>query len=376
MQPDIKSLSNDKSERNFLYSVPRVPAFQNKLYATQTEAQSCQIARVDLVCDPETGLVYNASFDNSLMDYDDGYQNSQDHSPIFRDYLDQIADLILRDIDKETEYCIEIGCGKGYFLQLLHDRGVSIKGYDPTFEGENPLIEKTYFHQGLVLERDANHIIMRHTLEHIENPYQFLKDLKGFLPQHTRIHIEVPRFEWIEEKKSFWDIFHEHANYFTEEFFQRIFGLKATVHRVFGDQYMVVSASLHDLQDNLAQLPPVPSKEPLDFDVESYQKKLKMYQTNYIWGAGAKGIAFSNTLDPYQDSIQAIIDIHPRKQNCFTPLSGHPCVAPEAISWQDLNEEACLWIMNPNYQAEIISSLPKNRKFHIEVLNETKKPCA
>ncbi|MFZ1179571.1 MAG: hypothetical protein WAO15_25630 [Mycobacterium sp.] len=41
-----------------------------------------------------------------------------------------------------TDGLVEVGCGKAYFLELLQSRGCSITGFDPTYEGENPAVQR------------------------------------------------------------------------------------------------------------------------------------------------------------------------------------------------------------------------------------------
>lgn len=356
-------------ELDMLYTLERIPAFQNKLFPTQEAAVRTQTARVSLACCRRCNLVFNAAFQNDLMDYDGDYQNAQDHSPSFRDYLTRIASLVTEDVDLSRAKLVEIGCGKGYFLRLLEEQGADIIGFDPTFEGEHPRITKAYFNRDTAKGLAVDAIIMRHTLEHIESPLDFLLGLKEFLNPDVTIAIEIPRFEWIVEHTAFWDIFHEHCNYFTEAFFQHIFGGKAIIHRTFSDQYMVVKARIGDVQQPTGQHGSA-FANVFSADIPRYHAELRRFRHNYVWGAGAKGIAFANILDAEAQHIDAVIDINHRKQQCFLPLTGHACVSPESIEWASIEEDTCLWIMNDNYKAEILAALPKQRHFTVRTLGE------
>lgn len=345
------------SETYSIYSLPRTPVFQNKLFPTEQAAQSAASASVELVGCKSCGLVFNALFDNSLMDYDKNYQNAQDHSPSFQSHLDDIASLILSGT-KPTDQLVKVGCGKGYFLEMLKARGLRITGFDPSYEGDNPDIVKTYYNAQTHADQHADAVIMRHCLEHIEAPYQFLLGFKKILQPQCKIFIEVPRLEWIVEHHAFWDVFHEHCNYFSEPFFRGIFSGKCTITSVFSDQYMLVEACIGDLQEPL-----VPASFPSYED--SFQEEManatgimQACENHYVWGAGAKGIAFANALDSDKQKIRALIDINPNKQNLYISLTGHACVAPADIDWHAVTARDCLWIMNGRYKEEILSSLP------------------
>jgi len=40
------------------------------------------------------------------------------------------------------ERIVEVGCGKGYFWEMLLVKGFDVTGSDPTYEGENPLVKR------------------------------------------------------------------------------------------------------------------------------------------------------------------------------------------------------------------------------------------
>ncbi len=340
-----------------IYHLARIPAFQNKLFPSATVAQTAPAAAVDLTACRDCGFIFNALFDNGLMDYDGDYQNAQDHSPSFQSYLDDIANLIVSGATPKDRI-VEIGCGKGYFLETLKARGLNVKGFDPTYEGDSADIVKSYFNADTAADVDADIVIMRHTLEHIEGPYAFLQQLKKILRPECKIFIEIPRVEWIVEHKAFWDIFHEHCNYFSEFFFQKVFSGHCDIHRVFSDQYMLVGAKIGDLVDKIEAGGAPDYSDLFTGEIGKYAQIVNAADRNFIWGAGAKGIAFANILDEARSKVPALVDINPRKQNCFISLTGHACVAPEEIDWSALQDNDCLWIMNSRYKNEILATLP------------------
>jgi len=352
-----------------VYTLPRIPAFQNKLFPTAEAAQSAPVARVDLTACSDCGFVFNASFDGSLMDYDGDYQNAQDHSPTFQGYLDEVADIIMA-VAGNTDSIVEIGCGKGYFLEMLRAKGLKVKGFDPTYEGSNPDIVKAYFGPETAAGLTADIVIMRHTLEHIESPYAFLCGLKRILKSDCRIFIEIPRVEWIAEHKAFWDIFHEHCNYFSEGFFRKIFAQRCQITPVFSDQYMMVHAQIGDLVDSIPPSAQPDYRDMFSAEISKHKAAVEAGGKHYVWGAGAKGIAFANILDPERKHIPVLVDINPRKQGHYISLTGHPCVAPESVDWPSLAANDCIWIMNHRYKDEIIAALPENLPCRLVTLGE------
>ena len=354
-----------------VYHLPRIPAFQNLLFPDAGEARNAAVAEVVLAACPDCGFVFNAAFDNALMEYTGNYQNAQDSSPNFQAHLADVAGIITKTLGPK-EKVVEIGAGKAFFFEELLKRGVDAIGFDPAYEGDSPLIAKAYFDEKTAAGVAADTIIMRHTLEHIEAPYAFLLGLKKMLGGHARIFIEVPRLEWIVEHRAFWDIFHEHPNYFSEDFFQGIFSGRAKVHRVFDGQYQLVEAQLSDLRDALKPRPCPKYADLFTAEIARFDALLSRGGVNYIWGAGAKGIAFANILDPEATRIAALIDINPKKQGHFISLTGHACLSPEKVDWAKLSEKDCLFIMNDRYADEILAGLPQI-KCRIIVLGQENK---
>ena len=85
-------------------------------------------------------------------------------------------------------------------METLVAQGFDIIGFDPAYVGTNRRIKKEYFSRDLF--QKANGIILRHVLEHIQNPINFLEKLKHANNGVGKIYIEVPCFDWICNQKA------------------------------------------------------------------------------------------------------------------------------------------------------------------------------
>jgi len=336
-----------------IYSNPSVPAFQNKVYDTKKEALNCQCVPVELAQCTRCGFVWNHRFHAEVMDYDASYQNEQGLSPAFQHHMGETIDFISGFFAPPADI-IEVGCGKGTFLSMVRNAGFKASGYDPAYEGDDPNVKKQYFDTSLELV-PGDLVILRHTLEHIPFPLAFLQDIKRANHDQGKIFIEVPSLEWIAENRAFWDIFHEHCNYFTETALVALFP-NATIKRCFGDQYIWLMADLSELTDGTHALTAsIERKQLVDPSVFMNEiKLLRNFITEHpgcmIWGAGAKGIALANQADPKGSLIKGIIDINPKKQGHFAPKTGHSILSPNEIEKQGTGD---IIIMNANYAEEI-----------------------
>ena len=328
-----------------LYSIDNLPIFQNRMYDTEAEAKNCLKGDVSLVEDLQTGLVYNASFRPELMVYDEHYQNEQAVSTLFQEHLVSVAKIVERTMGRHD--LVEVGCGKGYFLELLLTQGFDITGFDPTYEGTNTRIERHYFEPSLGMT--ASGIILRHVLEHIQEPVNFLMQLKDANGGSGLIYIEVPDFDWICSKRAWFDVFYEHANYFRLADFDRMFDKVVESGTVFGGQYLYVVAELGSLK-----IPEYDEKKRVNFpeDFLHVLMEQKQHNTTAIWGGASKGVIFSLLKRREGILFNTVIDINPAKQGKYLPATGLQVLSPtDGLS--KLPTGATIWVMNSNYLDEI-----------------------
>lgn len=329
-----------------LYQASQLPVFQNRMYASAVEARDCLLGDVRLVEDLYSGLVYNAAFRPELVVYDEHYQNEQAVSAQFRAHLEQVAEIVERGLGKHS--LIEVACGKGYFLEMLAARGCEITGFDPAYEGSNPTVEKRYFAPGVGVV--ANGLILRHVLEHVVNPVAFLEQMRETNRGSGTIYIEVPCFEWICERRAWFDIFYEHVNYFRLTDFERMFGTVHESGHLFGGQYIYVLADLRSLRmpyyDEQSRV-----HLPEDFGVSPRLAPADPQQT-VIWGGASKGVIFALHCMRGGTPIRTVIDINPAKQSKFLPATGLRVESPEDVLPR-LPDGTTIYVMNSNYLDEI-----------------------
>jgi SAM-dependent methyltransferase len=344
----------DKNLYKELYRQSAFPIFQNLTYETAELAKTCLTGEIRLVEDLQTGLVSNLSFSAELMKYDSNYQNEQALSPRFHRHLVDVAAIVERGLG--TDSIVEVGCGKGYFLELLTSKGFSITGFDPTYEGLNPKIIKSYFDAESSIESSG--LVLRHVLEHIENPMDFLLKLSSANAGKGRIYIEVPCFDWICENRAWFDIFYEHVNYFRIKDFQRMFGDIIECGHVFGGQYIYVVAELSSLQHPTINLDDR-VLFPEDFSAGIYRNSSPGCA---VWGGASKGVIFSLLKARAGQPINMVIDINPAKQGRYLPITALKVMSP-ADALAALPDNATIYVMNPNYMDEI--RMMSNNKFNL-----------
>lgn len=333
-----------------IYRAEQLPMFQNRMFHSEEEAKNCIRGDVVLVQDLETGLIHNQAFEPKLMQYDGDYQNEQAVSAVFQRHLQDVSDVILKHFQQSS--LIEIGCGKGYFLEQLQVIGFQITGLDPTYEGSNPSVIKRYFSPEIRLRADG--IILRHVLEHVQDPVAFVSRVRDANGGGGKIYIEVPCFDWICDHRAWFDIFYEHVNYFKLSDFHRMFGSVYEAGHTFNGQYLYVVADLATIRvPECKEADRITLPEGFLDTVSVYAAELGAGQnTSAIWGGASKGVLFALFMQRGGAKVNIVIDINPAKQGKFLAATGLQVWSPDEAMCR-LPSGANVFVMNSNYLDEV-----------------------
>ena len=321
----------------------------------------------------DNAFIENAAFDPERIQYDSDYQNNQALSAAFEAHMNGVLDILKRRYP-EGARVVEVGCGKGDFVELMQRDGTfAVSGYDGAYEGDNPCIEKRFLDTSD--ELDADVVVLRHVLEHIRRPQDFLQLLAGIFGD-TDIYIEVPDFDWIASNQAFFDITYEHVNYFTPASLASLFSGVEQQGLLFGDQYQYVIAGLDALDYGAfnAAYDAADRWSPLSFDAVfpdfetmiAAVEKASAGAAVYVWGAATKGVMFCHHLKRLRpavfERIEAAVDINPMKAGRFMPSVHLSILDADAFSERATGDELVI-VMNPNYEAEIVAEI-RSRGFH------------
>ena len=358
-----------------IYKATDFPILQNKVYNTIEEALNCDRGDMNVVVNDDD-YIYNLDFDSRKMDYDQEYDNSVPSS-FFKSYYSRIIDYLCEKYKLNSNSLIlDIGCGKGTFLNQMFSEGKyngRAIGIDPSYEGDlNPIQNKLLFIREYFNERHLDNIdnitlvILRHTLEHIPAPSDFLKNIFDLIQKcafrNVPIFIEVPDVDWIFKNKAYWDFFYEHVNYFSKKsLFDTIEtgGAKvSSISNEFGDQYLWAEAIVNcEIPEKINfSKQELQSDFSLDFNkeiinnIKNLEKEIDTNSKIVIWGMASKGIIYSLHLIKNGREPDFFVDINTNKQNKYIPIIGKKIISPNELP-QDV--KLSIICMNPNYNKEI-----------------------
>ncbi|MCP5020259.1 MAG: methyltransferase domain-containing protein [bacterium] len=368
------------SQPNPFLSLPHIPVHVCVLWPTEEAARNAPRGDFELVVDPETGMAINQLFDESLLGYGDGYENSLGFSEFFQGYLQGFAKDLVERYSLKGKRVVEIGCGDANFLSLMIQHGAgSGVGFDPSYHEGQPTsleegrveIRREYFPPP-DLSINADILVCRQVLEHVSDPLQFLKMIRSGLPKDhaTTVVMEVPNFPPALARQTAWDMIYEHCTYFSAGSLARLLS-KAGFNVIYAEetyakQFVTVEATTNPNAidrtpefDDLVEL----EKGAAEFEAAWTRCKVdwknRLEQANIqgkkvaIWGTGARGINFLNLVDP-ERTIQCAVDINPRKYGLHVAGTGQVVSPPEALL--EYRPDLVI-IINPIYEQEIRNNL-------------------
>jgi SAM-dependent methyltransferase len=360
-----------------------VPTNSCLLLSERGEAETYPRGEIELVFCADCGFISNSRFDPALAEYSARYEETQGFSARFNDFARDLAKRWVERYDLHGRTVLEIGCGKGEFLEMMCEAGIGRGiGVDPSAHPERLQSEAakriewiTDFYSEAYAHLEADAVVCRHTLEHIQPVGEFMRTVRRAIGDRheTIVLFELPDVRRVLEEVAFWDVYYEHCSYFSAGSLTRLF--RSTGFEVldvsldYDDQYLLIEArpapgptattSPFELEDDL----PILGGAVETFST-GYPLKLDQWRTSLrdvrsrggravIWGAGSKGVAYLTSLG-ITDEIEFAVDINPHKHGMYMAGTGQQIVAPDHL--RTYRPELVI-VMNAVYVDEIRRSL-------------------
>lgn len=377
------------AELELLLEQASVPSQSNVLFPSREQALACPTAEIQLAICLGCGFIGNLAFDPAFTP-NDAYETSQAASERFREYAQGLAETWIERHDLRGKTVLEIGCGSGEFLEWMRDLGVGRGiGVDPLIParrladpaGQLTWIAEPYGRQHL--GPDVRAIVARHTLEHIGPVRDFLSHVRRTIPDGHDVSIlmEVPDVDRILDEGAFWDIYYEHAAYFSADALAGLFARSGfeiqRIERVYGDQYLIVeatpAATAVEAEDSDALTETVERarrfRDRYDRTMSALSEQFQRYAQRdarvVLWGAGSKATAYLYALGDHADLVQCVVDINPAKHGTYIAGSGQPIVGPADLA---AYRPTVVIAMNDIYLDEIAADL-RSRGIEAELIH-------
>lgn len=323
------------------------------------------------------GFISNVVFDSTAYDCSGGYEEQQSFSPCFRAFQSNLIARLIDRYDLRDKDIVEIGCGKGDFLNELCEvggnRGVGIDpACDPERVGTRDAGRVRFIadvYSEAYADLPCDFLCCRHTLEHIHATDDFIRLVRKVIGDRKEmvVFFEVPDVGRVLREQAFWDVYYEHCSYFSPGSLARVFRANRfeviELAKDYDEQYVVIV--VRPLEG------PAPARLREEDDLEKVARQVDAFAVSVegqisgwrsritefgeagkriaVWGSGSKCVSFLNAAG-LDDGLDAVVDINPHRHGKFLPGSGRQIVAPEAL--RALCPDVII-VMNPIYLEEI-----------------------
>ena len=368
------------NQRQF-FQIPKAPVHSILLIQDQQAALDFPKGSLDLTVCEDCGFIYNATFDADLQNYSEDCEETQGFSPTFSKFHRELAESVVERFGLYGKTVLEIGCGKGEFLELVCEIGGNKGiGFDPAFrpdrldipESMDLKVYQEFFPKEYTLEI-PDFVCCKMTLEHIPDVLDFISGMRKSLGDKVNVPIffQIPEARRVLGDVAFWDVYYEHCSYFTKGSLGRLFRLAGfevkDLWTAYDDQYLMIEAfpasgpvlEAHKGEEAVSEILMEVDRFCSQIELETHRWK-SYFDEGYgsgkktvLWGGGSKAVALLTTMG-INDQVSFVVDINPYRQGTFLAGCGQEIVGPGFL--KDYQPDRVV-IMNSIYVDEITRDL-------------------
>lgn len=360
-----------------------IPVLCGVHWADAGAAKTSPVGRMVLAYCPSCAYVRNVAFDPSVMVYDTTMDTNLHHSPAFQAFSAELVKHLAQRYHLAGKRVLDIGCGQGEFLrELCHTAGCTGVGYDAMYAGPvGPDGSGAEFHSApaprAVALPEFDVVTSRHWFEHIDDPYDFLVDLRERAGGRDVVgYLEVPDACY-DLATAGWEVIYPHVSYFDAYSLVRIAERAGwqveDTGTLFGGMFRFIELSANRAGRQRHGTDALPGNAERDRQLAaiagfagrheaeraSWRQRIAMLAEEgarpVLWGAGSRAVQFLTFADP-DHRLAAVVDVNPRKWGRYLPVTAHQVQAPETLS--SLKPSAVI-ITNPSYRTEIAAHLQR-----------------
>jgi SAM-dependent methyltransferase len=284
-------------------------------------------------------------------------------SPAMQTFRQEQLSEWVRSHRLEGAKVLEVGCGRGEFLELLRRAGAAPVGTEHgkesaaqasnagfnvhnMFLGDSPLPDKEIFAAWVSFN----------FLEHWPHPRLVLRHLRASLAPRSVGLVEVPNFEMMLKERLLTEFIPDHIFYFTADTLRRCL-------ETAGFEVISVKPIWHDyiLSAQVQLRPPMAITEfvgALDHLSHQLHNFVNQHAEHgvAIWGAGHQALT-TLALCSLGSKIRYVVDSAPFKQGKYTPVTHLPIHDPYVLSQHKVG---AVVVMAAGYSDEVVSILRRH----------------
>ena len=262
----------------------------------------------------------------------------------------------------EGKDAIEVGAGKGDFLQVLEKLNINAYGIENSTENINECNQKNLNVDNAYLtellenfSKKYSLVICNNFLEHQPKTKEFISCLRDLLIDDGIVYISVPNVDYLLEKACLYEFVADHLVYFTEQTLRKAMEMNGfdilEAYKKNNGNDLVVIAKLQSTV-NISE-----ARETVSEIIDSIKKEVNSYKNVVIWSAGHRALALMAMAKLTE--IDYVIDSANFKQGKFTPILHKKIISPEEFI--NIKCDLLIIMLPGNYAEQVIRFVEENQ---------------
>ena len=307
--------------------------------STNAQAINMEKYPLDYVQCMRCSHIWNFQFDYTVVPYEDNPNRMFNTGTLWQSYIKKTLNQLNEHLPQNPTV-IDIGCGEGHFVRDLakvNESSGRFLGFDPNTSGESgtgiEFIPRYFEPETDTKQYEPDLLIMRHVLEHLEDPAEFLEQLAVAslrLDKPMYFFAEAPCVDLAVRSGRIVDFFYEHPSQFTKKSFTKLMQLGGEVKWVntdYGDEVvnglvrLSVDCGAVDQGRNTQKFSKLTleSKVTIMGELNSLSSS---EETLVIWGGTGKGATFMQHYQLDRNRFPYVVDSDIEKVGTFVPGMG------------------------------------------------------
>jgi len=272
---------------------------------------------------------------------------------------------------------LEIGCGKGEYLELMRDMGMDACGLEESEESfiichKDKLlnVKWRYLDNDITLKKDSfDAFAILSFLEHMPDPCSMFQYLLPSLKEDAVGLVEVPNFDMMLRERQFSEFIPDHLMYFTKDTLTTTLNINGfdviecnEIWHGYILSAVVQKRAALDLSDFNTK------RRQMSDSINKFISKHPV-KSVAVWGAGHQSLAMIS-LSGIGNRIKYVIDSAPFKQGKYTPATHVEIISPSAIA---SDKPSAIIVMCAGYSDEVAKTIKQQHPdMPIAILRESK----
>ena len=262
----------------------------------------------------------------------------------------------------EGKDAIEVGAGRGDFLQVLEKLNINAYGIENSTENikecnqKNLNVDKAYLTElPETFSKKYSLVVCNNFLEHQPKTKEFISCLRDLLIEDGIVYISVPNVDYLLEKACLYEFVADHLVYFTEQTLRKAMEMNGfdilEAYKKNNGNDLVVIAKIQSIV-NISE-----ARETVSGIIDSIKKEVHSYKNVAIWSAGHRALALMAMAKLVE--IDYVIDSANFKQGKFTPILHKKIISPEEFI--NIKCDLLIIMLPGNYAEQVVRFVEENQ---------------